>query len=182
MTQYVSGQIISDQVINSGNNQVDSTIYTGTPVALTQFCNLWDIGPGIASAGSAWRLTILGKSLMGGTQVGEYWYIGYGPNAATQVEIVQSSAVNHPINQTWIFTVVIHLIVTSGGAGGRATVVGTMAAGENPNATALTWTNGQSNLAFNTTADNKLCLLLTYTAATGTPLFTTYCSVFDRMS
>jgi hypothetical protein len=183
MPVFYSGQVITDQELNSGTGcVVDSTLYTGTPVALTQFSNLWDIGPSIAVAGSAWRLTVLGKTAMGSSQIANWYYIGYGPTGTTQQEIVQSSAANIPINQSWLWTVVIHMVVNTAGAGGSITLTGSLNAGQVPNNSSLAWTGGGGPLSFNTTIDNKLCLLLTFTAATGTPVFTTYCSIFERLS
>ena len=183
MPVFYSGQIITDTELNSGTGcQVDSTIYTGTPTALTQFSNLWDIGPSTAVVGSAWRLTVLGKGVLGTTQQAQNYYIGYGPSGASQQEIVQCSSADQPASSTWVFTVIIHLVITTAGAGGRATITGTLAAGQVPNNSEITWTGGGSNLTFNTTVDNKLCLLLTYGTATGPPVFTTYCSIFERLS
>jgi len=182
MPVFYSGQIVTDVELNSGTGcVVDNTIYTGTPTALTQFSNLWDIGPSQAVVGSAWRLTVLGKTVQDGTQRAQNYYIGYGPSGASQQEIVQCSSADQPINSTWIWTVTIHLVITTAGAGGRATITGTLAAGQVPNNSEITWTGGGSNLTFNTTVDNKLCLLLDFGSA-GTNYFATYCSIFERLS
>lgn len=183
MPIFYSGQILTDTQLNSGTGcQVDSTIYTGTPTVLTQFSNLWDIGPSTAVVGSAWRLTVLGQSVLGGTLQAQQIFIGYGPSGASQQEIVNLSSADQPINSTWIFTVTIHLIITTAGAGGKATIVGTYSAGQVPNNSQIAWTAGGSGLTFNTTIDNKLCLLLSFGTTSGPPIYTTFCSIFERLS
>lgn len=184
MPIFYSGQLLTDTELNSGTGcQVDSTLYTGTPNnVLTQFSNLWDIGPSQAVVDSAWRLTVLGHSVLGTTQVAQNFYIGYGPSGTTSQEIVQCSSADQPASSTWVFTVIIHLIITTAGAGGRATITGTLAAGEVPNNSEITWTGGGSGLVFNTTIDNKLCFLFSYGSNTGPPVLTTYCSIFERLS
>lgn len=181
MAVYAAGQIVTDAELNTGSAQVDITSFTGTPIALTQESKLWDIPANAATNGSSWRLTVIGKVVMGTTAVGTNWYIGMGPSGATAVEIVQAAAGDIGIGVTVHFVQVMHLVVSVGGASGSASVFGTMDYGDNNN-TVLTWTNGATAASFNTTVDNGLCMLFGFGANTGGPVFTSFFSIFERMS
>lgn len=181
MAVYAAGQIVTEAELNTGSAQVDITTFTVTGTPLTQASNLWDIPAGAAIGGSSWRLTVIGKVVMGTTADGTNWYIGMGPGGTTGVEIVQAAGGDIPVSDTVHFTVVIHQVVTIGGATGSASVFGTVDFGDNAS-TKLTWTNGATAASFNTTVDNKLCFLFSFFATTGAPVCTSYTSIFERMS
>jgi len=182
MALFFAGQIVTDGELNSGSAQVDTTTFTGTPVALTQFSKLWDIPAGSSGAGSSWRLNVLGKSVLGTTAVGQNFFIGFGPAGGTQVQIVDMAGGDQPASSTWWFIIVIHLVINAGGTSGNASVFGTASGAAVGGTSNLTWTNGSVAASYNPTVSNKLQFLFTYQAATGTPVFTSYASVFERMS
>jgi hypothetical protein len=181
MAYYYAGQIVSDLELNTGTDQIDLTTTIVTAAALTAGSKLWDIPAGVAMSGSSWRLTVIGKVVMGTTQLLTNWYIGMGPSGATQIEIVQAAAADIPASDTIHFTAVIHQVVNAFGSTGNASVFGTISWGDAASSH-LEWTNGSTAHAFDTTVDNKLCFLFSFAATTGAPAMTSYCSIFERMS
>lgn len=181
MAVYAAGQIVTDAELNTGSAQVDMTSITVAVTALSGASKLWDIPPNAATGGSSWRLTVVGKFVLGTTAVGNSWYIGYGPGATSTAEIVIASSSNYVASDTLHWTVIIHMVVNVGGSSGSASIFGTMAAGDNASSE-ITWTNGVTAAAFDTTADNKLCFLYGWSAITGSPILTSYFSIFERMS
>lgn len=180
MATYAAGQIVTDAELNTGSAQVDLTAYTVSATGLSQASKIWDIPANSSTGGSSWRLTVIGSFTQGTTVEGNNWYMGMGPSAATQVEIVQATSGNYAASAISYWTVIIHFVVNVGGASGTASIWGTMATGDATSHN-ITWTNGAIN-SFNTTVDNGLCFLYDWASNVGSPTLTSYFSIFERMS
>lgn len=178
MPLYQANQIISDANLNANGAQVDNTVISGAFTSPTPFTKLWDISANSSQTGSAWRLTTIGQSVMGTTALAINWGIGYGPNGATTFIIDNET---QPASSTWYFTVVVWFVINIGGSGGRGYMMGQIRAGQIPNNSVANWCYGILPFSWNSTVDNKLCMVSYYSATTGSPVCTVSCSVLEKL-
>jgi len=186
MTGYNAQQIINDFNLNANGAQVDNTQYSGTPTTSTKFSNAWDIGPGVSAANSCWRLTVIGQTVMGTSSLGQTWSLVFGPTITSSINICVSGTTNYPAqpaSSTWIWTATAFLVVLTGGAAGTCIVIGRVDAGQVPNNSSIdAAVGGVAPAAWNTTTDNTLTFFTNMSGSTGTPVITTFCSSFERLS